>query len=130
MTYLVFLIAFLNGLLVEFVAHRNNFWCYRKPAFLWFNIFIVFTLIQGGIAFWCVSGSDSFSLIGLVVCVFLGSSFGIFYEALNQFHTRLFDFGENGVIIFKTESQLILGVGIAWGGVPASCYLVYWGLIQ
>lgn len=116
MTYLVFLIALSNGLLMESVAYKNNFWRYKKPTYLGFNILVVFTVIQGGIAFWGVSGPDGFSLFRLVVCMLLGSAFGIAYEAFNQFHTRLFDFGENGVIFLKTKTQLIWGVGIAWGG--------------
>jgi len=122
--------AFLNGLVVEFVAYRNGFWRYRKPIYLLFNIVFIFTLVQGGIAFLCVNGTDGFSLIRLAAFSVIGSIFGVIYEAFNQCHARLFDFGKNGVTFLKTKKQLVWGVGIAWGGVPASCSLVYWWLMQ
>jgi len=130
MIYLVFFMAFLNGLVVEFVAYKNDFWRYRKSIYLLFNIVFIFTLVQGGIAFLCVNGTDGFSLLRLAAFSMIGSVFGVIYEAFNQCHTRLFDFGKNGVTFLKTKKQLIWGVGIAWGGVPASCSLVYWWLMQ
>jgi len=124
--YLVFIAAFLSGLVVEIIAFKQDYWRYRKSAYLAFNIAIVFTLVQGGIAYLCVSGFDSFSVSRLLMFSLIGSAVGVGYELCNEFGYRLFDFGSRGVLFMKSKAALIFGVGIAWGGVPLFSSLTYW----
>ncbi len=124
-----FFIALLIGIITEWIAYKNNFWEYRKLQYLVFNILVMFMLIQGGIAFLCVSGVEEFSLLRLISYSLIGSTVGIIYENCNEYFVRLFDFGKEGVLFLKTKKQLIWGIGISWGGIPLASSLIYWWLM-
>ncbi len=123
----VFVVSFIIGLIVEWVAYKNSLWKYQKPAYLLFNIIFVFSFIQGGIAFLCVFGVDSINASRIIMFSLVGSVIGVLYEVCNEYGFRLFYFGSN-FIRRCGKRNLILGVGVAWGGVPFISSFVYWWL--
>lgn len=120
----VFVSSFLFGIVVEWFAHKNSLWMYQRTEYLLFNIFFVFTVVQGGVAFLCIYGVNDISIFRVLLFSIVGSAIGILYEICNEYGLRLFDFG-SGFVYLCGKKQLILGVGIAWGGVPFLSSLVY-----
>ena len=115
---IIYFYAFVIGCLTELVANHFRFWIYRKRAFLAFNILVPFTLIQGSLAYFSLLGGYENLPARLFLSALLGSCFGLLYELNNEFFCRLFDFDRGGIGPLRKKWQLIVGVGIAWGGIP------------
>ncbi len=123
----VFVFSFLVGVIVEWIAYKNALWKYKAPAYLLFNVLFVFSIIQGGIAFLCVYDVNNVDVLRIIMFSVAGGVVGVLYEICNEYGFRLFYFGANFIRLCG-KKNLILGVGVAWGGVPFISSSAYWWL--
>jgi hypothetical protein len=121
----IFIISFLIGVFVEWVAYRKKLWKYRRFSYLLFNILFVFTVVQGVVAFLCFFRIDDVHLSRILMFSIAGGVIGVLYEIFNEYVFKLFDFGP---CLYRVlgKKKLILTVGMAWGCVPFISSLIYW----
>lgn len=125
--FAVFMIALILGVLTEIIASLFSLWRYRKNLYLALNIIVAFTLVQGGLAYYWLTGfsGSNQSYLFLALIGLIGSALGVAYELCNDRLFRLFDFNPKGIWLLESPNQLVVGVGISWGFIPLFALFIH-----
>ncbi len=108
---LAYIFAFTMGIFCELVAAKFGLWQYKKPYYPALNILLVFTAIFGSCC-WLLAYVHPLFVVSFAGVI------GIAYEWLNLRVLTWWEFPPGGIGPLTTATQLLVGVGLAWAGIP------------